>query len=785
MRWLRSWLGGLSLASIMLLVLSVYIVALGLANVAAGVERSLFTSMGLLAVLVGLAVSSQAATSRRAFGISAGMGMLVILLRVGGIGPRLIAVVREWAFYFGLTRSPWFRQIAGTDVDERLKVAGAELSGAVGVLLARTGAWLRTWSAGEPTFDPVAAALLWSVLLWLTVSWAAIGYRVRRQPLVALIPMIVLLGAALGGVGAKPGALIWSLGILIPSLVLVAQDVREVRWKRLMIASSPSLRRNLILWAAFLAIGLMLAAGLSQQITYRRVVQTVEGIMNARSRGDELALQALGLERSEEAEPRDQTDIERLRYAGLPRRHLIGSGPELSEQLRLSIRVLEEAALRGLEPGGPSAPYYWRSNTYDVYLGGGWMTSGTDHLQLAPGEVLRAEIPAESRTVEQVVRSVPELGGLLFSAGSLVTVDQPYAVDLRSPEDDFGSVLIKPSTTSRLISYVPQATPDQLRASGTDYPQWVTARYLQLRNSVPDRVIALSRELTATSPTAYDRAIAIEEYLRGYEYSLDIDAPPRGRDIVDYFLFDLQKGYCDYYASSMVVLARAAGLPARLVVGYHTGTYNVQLNSYLVTEAEAHSWPEIYFPQYGWIEFEPTAGRPALSRDESRPYAPPLDMEIPPELRAGEPAVELSNWIYAGLKILLALLLVVISAMLVRTLVRSIQARRLSPSGAIARVFGEFRSQSRALGLLTTSGMTPDELRNAFGAAIAEYPQDRVLVPAAEEVNQLVRAYERASYSTTVLDKNGQAEIRRVWRRLRWRLGWMRLASKILGDGLG
>ena len=123
--------------------------------------------------------------------------------------------------------------------------------------------------------------------------------------------------------------------------------------------------------------------------------------------------------------------------------------------------------------------------------------------------------------------------------------------------------------------------------------------------------------MTAVEPTPYDRARAIEQYLRTFPYTLQLPPPPLDRDVVDYFLFDLQKGYCDYYASAMVVLARAAGLPARLVVGYAPGTFDAQRALYVVTAADAHSWAEVYFPGIGWIEFEPTAGRAALERAPS------------------------------------------------------------------------------------------------------------------------------------------------------------------------
>jgi len=144
-------------------------------------------------------------------------------------------------------------------------------------------------------------------------------------------------------------------------------------------------------------------------------------------------------------------------------------------------------------------------------------------------------------------------------------------------------------------SGLPLAGPEQLRSAGNDYPDWIRETYLKLPEGLPQRVRNLALDLTATQPTAYERALAIERYLRTIPYSLDIPIPPGERDLVDYFIFDLNKGFCDYYASAMVVLARAAGLPSRLVVGYCERTYQPETGSFVVTEADAHSWPEVVF----------------------------------------------------------------------------------------------------------------------------------------------------------------------------------------------
>jgi transglutaminase-like putative cysteine protease len=121
----------------------------------------------------------------------------------------------------------------------------------------------------------------------------------------------------------------------------------------------------------------------------------------------------------------------------------------------------------------------------------------------------------------------------------------------------------------------------------------------------------LAADTVARLDNPYDKADAIEKFLRNYQYNQNIAAPPAGRDGVDYFLFDLKEGYCDYYASTMVVMLRAVGVPARFVVGYTPGQIKAQneldegLEQYRVLERNAHAWPEVYFPSYGWIQLSP------------------------------------------------------------------------------------------------------------------------------------------------------------------------------------
>ena len=204
--------------------------------------------------------------------------------------------------------------------------------------------------------------------------------------------------------------------------------------------------------------------------------------------------------------------------------------------------------------------------------------------------------------------------------------EQPDTLSLRSAGREF-----KRGETYAVTASVSQAEPEDLRLAGLDYPTWALAKYTQLPPELPQRVRDLGAELTAGAETPYDKAKAVEAYLKTLPYSLTMNPPPYNSDGVDHFLFNERRGYSEYFASAMTVLLRTQGIPARMVTGYTVGQQIPDEDIYIVADSNSHGWVEVFFPGYGWIGFEPTPGAsipiaaPPVIEDK------PLDFVLPAE----------------------------------------------------------------------------------------------------------------------------------------------------------
>ncbi len=170
----------------------------------------------------------------------------------------------------------------------------------------------------------------------------------------------------------------------------------------------------------------------------------------------------------------------------------------------------------------------------------------------------------------------------------------------------------------QIVGLLREATREELRDTGWNYPTWVMNQYGTLPDSLPERVLKLAREIAGREGTPYDRALAIERYLRQFPVDYSLGETPPGEDTVDYFLFEAKRGYFDYHASAMVVMLRAVGVPARLAVGFVADDPDAK-GVYTVRDKNAYAWPEVYFAGFGWVEFNPSPDRPADLRPTERP----------------------------------------------------------------------------------------------------------------------------------------------------------------------
>jgi len=124
---------------------------------------------------------------------------------------------------------------------------------------------------------------------------------------------------------------------------------------------------------------------------------------------------------------------------------------------------------------------------------------------------------------------------------------------------------------------------------------------------ISERTAALAESVVQDAPTDYDKAARLERFLlTNYPYELNVEPLPPGRDAVDFFLCEQQAGYCSHFATSMAVMARHVGLPARVAVGYLPGFIDPMTGAHIVRVGDAHAWVEIHFRQHGWVAFDPT-----------------------------------------------------------------------------------------------------------------------------------------------------------------------------------
>ena len=274
--------------------------------------------------------------------------------------------------------------------------------------------------------------------------------------------------------------------------------------------------------------------------------------------------------------------------------------------------------------------HYWRIETKDVYTGKGWVadTGSAMPVEFLPEQTIPMQpFEEEVKTEQRTSRVIPKIGypHLVYPLGvtqvkasagysSLQFMLDPATEKITSlPDGQSGSFGPYSLTFDHPVYSV-----EKLKASKPEGLATETAfisKYTQVPEELPERVVELAQEITKDKATWLEKAQAIEKYFRSNEFVYDqtlVAVPEKDQDYVDQFLFETQRGYCDNFSTSMVVMMRSVGIPARWVKGYTEGEYIDTLENgrrlYEVTNNNAHSWVEGYFPGVGWVPFEPTQG---------------------------------------------------------------------------------------------------------------------------------------------------------------------------------
>ncbi len=453
--------------------------------------------------------------------------------------------------------------------------------------------WLTQVIAGEAASDPTAFVLFLGATVWAAgyMGSFALAREHRVWDAVLLCGFCLLVNVSLALTSLLFDLIVFTLCTLVLLTRLHIVNLQE-RWRRQNIQPAGEMDwrvlRGGLTWTAILVIMALVTPRVGAAEALSTAVTTFEGPYHV-------------VESEWQRFFAGVSGPSRIRGVSFTDAIRLGLAPNLGDRV-----VFTVDAQKG---------QFWRATAYDFYTGAGWKTTETDKVdKVVPTYAAREK-------VEIAFDVAVSHGNLLFSAneaGKASVAHQFQTGDDRNYSTSLRAVNRHQATGPyQVTSYVSTADKATLRKASPVYPAYIKTKYLQLPSNLPQRVRDKARQVAGDKATAYEKAETIESWLRTtYRYSTVVKTPPAGRDPVDYFLFDLKEDFCEYFASSMVVMLREVGVPARLVEGYTTGSFDPTIGKYVVREQNAHAWVEVYFSGYGWIEFEPTPSEQVFPRTD-------------------------------------------------------------------------------------------------------------------------------------------------------------------------
>jgi hypothetical protein len=472
--------------------------------------------------------------------------------------------------------------------------------------------------------------------------------------------------------------------------------------------------------------------------------------------------------------------------------------------LRTRLRAVRESRMFTVEA---VTGEYWRLLTADRFDGTNWYSSGRldDLTAFSPGQSgldlspnARIQRLTQRFEIDQLAGSGS--GAYLPAAAAPVSVDAGRRVFQNAVNRGLATKSrFRRGFSYEVVSAVPQPLAEDLYRD-QDYSQEPGRGYLQIEGIDPP-VTNLAESVTRDAPTPYQKALAIQRYLRSdqFSYSLEVPELASGGDWLTRFLYTVRRGYCEQFAGAMAVMARSVGLPARVAIGFTSGRRVG--DRFEVTTRDAHAWPEIWFNDVGWVRFEPTprpdqVDVPGYSQVPVQAPVPttPLTTTAGQTTTSGgatstslsqqrerpdpvlDPALGTSRRDRGLLRrpvvlVPLALVVLLVAVPLVKS-ARNLLARRRAarrPRDAVAEAYLEVAAWAGDAGI----GRRPAETPHAYAARLAtDY------AAAAAPLDELTGLYVAAEYAA---DGAGEQEAHRARRlaraaraRLAARLGWRR-----------
>lgn len=628
----------------------------------------------------------------------------------------------------------------------------------------RFSTWLELIQARNPVEDTGLFVLLLAALLWAAAVWFAWFLLRKRQAFLAVLPLAFVVAV---NVHVSRQPITYYMAFLFFAVLLIARGgyLRQVfDWERRRIDYSDQLGVDWSVSAALAAVLLItLARGTLVVGTPEGWAAIAEWVQRSNRQTSEAAERLFAGVNTPPPQPGGGAEPV---YTAAPNMRELGAPLPQGDQVVMWVTTSDPPPIipeLGVPVPDPLLKgHYWRSAIYGAYTGRGWEPVEV-RAGAAPRPPDEAPPPPGRYYLRQQFEIVAQHSGLLYAVNEPVYSEAGIAV-LRAAD---GSLLLQGDQPAyAVISAAARPSGTQLAEAGSDYPPAVRDLYLQLPASLPQRVRALAARVAGSGP-AFQQALRVQEYLRAnYEYNLQTPTPPAGLDVVDYFLFDMQQGFCSHYASAMVVMLRAQGIPARIVTGYATGSFDTERYAYRVNEDAVHAWVEVFFPGSGWVEFEPTAARSPFVY----PQSPPAGDTVPaPDLApVGGDALPPPVLLALGL-----LALAILAAPF--ALLRLFAFRRAPAARQVDVLYRQMRRALAWAGIAAGPSVTPQEF---LDSSAAQLPSGSGLARALRLVTGL---YQQVIFSQRMPDTRRVQQAFALWRQSYrdWLRLWMkRIVSK-------